>query len=68
MIEINLLPGTTTKGKSRGGGGGGVDFAGAAAGFVTKVKDPWLIGAVASLLVAGLIDGCRLLVAAEPDQ
>lgn len=54
MIEINLLPGTTTKGKSRGGGGG-VDFAGAAAGFVTKVKDPWLIGAVASLLVAGLV-------------
>jgi Tfp pilus assembly protein PilN len=54
MIEINLLPGTTTKARGRSGGGG-VDFAGAAAGFVNKVKDPWLIGAVSSVLVAGAV-------------
>jgi Tfp pilus assembly protein PilN len=50
MIEINLLPGTTSK--ARGRSGPGVDFAGAAAGIVSKVKDPYLIGAAASVLVS----------------
>jgi Tfp pilus assembly protein PilN len=51
MIEINLLPGTTSK--PRKGGGGGVDFAGAAAGIVSGVRDPWFIAMVASVLVSG---------------
>jgi Tfp pilus assembly protein PilN len=55
MIEINLLPGTASK--PRGRSGGGVDFAGAAAGIVSKVKDPFLIGAVSSVLVAAAVMG-----------
>jgi Tfp pilus assembly protein PilN len=50
MIEINLLPGTTSK--ARGRSGPGVDFAGAAAGIVNRVKDPYLIGAVGAVLVS----------------
>lgn len=50
MIEINLLPGTTSK--ARGRSGPGVDFAGAAAGIVNRVKDPYLIGLVASAFFA----------------
>jgi Tfp pilus assembly protein PilN len=53
MIEINLLPGQTPKKGARGGAG--VDLGGAAAAIGASVKDPWLIGAVASVLVAGLI-------------
>ena len=53
MIEINLLPGQTSK--ARKGGGAGVDFAGGAARLAGMVKDPWLIGAVASVFVAGLV-------------
>ena len=54
MIEINLLPGTTSKPR-RGGGGGGVDFAGAAAGIVSGVKDPFLLGAMGSALLSAAL-------------
>ena len=54
MIEINLLPGTTSK-KPRGRSGGGVDFAGAAAGIASSIRDPWLIGAVSSVVFAGAV-------------
>ena len=52
MIEINLLPGQTPKKGARGGAG--VDIGGAAAAFATRVKDPFLIGAIASILHATL--------------
>jgi len=52
MIEINLLPGQTPKKGARGGAG--VDIGGAAAAFATRVKDPFLIGAIASILLATL--------------
>jgi len=56
MIEINLLPGTTSKPRrGGGGGGGGVDFAGAAAGLVSGVKDPFLLGALGSVLLSGAL-------------
>jgi Tfp pilus assembly protein PilN len=54
MIEINLLPGAGRKPRSRGAG---VDFASVASGLVSKVKDPLLLGAIASVLVAGLVIG-----------
>ncbi|HEU4641914.1 MAG TPA: PilN domain-containing protein [Gemmatimonadaceae bacterium] len=54
MIEINLLPGSGKKARSRGAG---VDIAAMAAGVVARVKDPLLIGAVASVIVAGLAVG-----------
>jgi Tfp pilus assembly protein PilN len=47
MIEINLLPGTGKKSKSRGG----LSFKGFS-GAATKVKDPYLLSAVATMLVA----------------
>ena len=54
MIEINLLPGT---GKKPRGKGAGVNFGGAAAVVASRVKDPYLIGAVVSVLVAAAAIG-----------
>ena len=50
MIEINLLPGG--KKKTRKGGGGGFDFKAQLAAVTAKVKDPYLIGAIAAFIVA----------------
>ena len=54
MIEINLLPGSGRKTKGKGAG---VTFAGAMSGAASQVKDPFLIGAVASFALAALIIG-----------
>src|SRR5687767_14807831 len=57
MIEINLLPGARkTKGRAAG-----MDFGAAAQGFVARVKDPYLIGAVAASIVAVLAIGFLFL-------
>jgi Tfp pilus assembly protein PilN len=53
MIEINLLPGTTSK--ARGRSGPGVDIAGAAAGIVNKVKDPYLIGMLGAVVLSAAV-------------
>ena len=54
MIEINLLPGAGKK-KSRGGraAGRGIDLGAFAASIVGKVKDPWLVGGIAT--AAGVV-------------
>ncbi|HET7459555.1 MAG TPA: PilN domain-containing protein [Gemmatimonadaceae bacterium] len=56
MIEINLAPSTGKKkargGRSSGGGGSGVSLGAVIAGVVAKVKDPYLIGAVATASLA----------------
>src|SRR5688500_15335702 len=49
MIEINLLPGS---GKKSRGPNLGAGFSAAPAGVLAKVKDPYLLGAVASVGVA----------------
>ena len=54
MIEINLLPGSGKKTRSKGAG---INFSGLASGFASKVKDPWLLGAVGSAVLAGLLVG-----------
>lgn len=54
MIEINLLPGSGRKTKGKGAG---VNFASAMSGAASQVKDPFLIGAVASFALAALIIG-----------
>lgn len=54
MIEINLLPGSGKKARSRGAR---VNFAGLVSGISSKVKDPWLLGAVGSALLAALVVG-----------
>ncbi|MGH7717773.1 MAG: PilN domain-containing protein [Gemmatimonadaceae bacterium] len=49
MIEINLLPGAGKKSRGRSAG---AMVAGALAGALAQVKDPFLVGAVGSVLVA----------------
>lgn len=56
MIEINLLPGSGKKGKSKGGGSS-VDMGAAFRGFASKVTDPFLLGAVASGVLAAAAIG-----------
>ncbi len=48
MIEINLLPGAARNRKA----GSGISFKGIAAGAAAKIKDPYLLTAVASVLIA----------------
>jgi Tfp pilus assembly protein PilN len=55
MIEINLLPGTGKKPRNRGGAG--INISGFASGLVSKVNDPLLLSAVASVVVAALVIG-----------
>jgi Tfp pilus assembly protein PilN len=54
MIEINLLPGSGKKTRSKGAG---VNFSELTVGFASKVKDPWLLGAVGSAVLAALLVG-----------
>jgi Tfp pilus assembly protein PilN len=55
MIEINLLPGTGKKPRNRGGAG--INLSGMASGLISKVNDPLLLSAVASVAVAVLVIG-----------
>jgi Tfp pilus assembly protein PilN len=57
MIEINLLPGSGKKGKAKGGGGSSVDVGAAFRGFASKVTDPFLLGAIASGVLAAAAIG-----------
>lgn len=54
MIEINLLPGADKKNKGRGAG---FSLKAAAAGASARVRDPYLLSAVASVLVAAAVIG-----------
>jgi Tfp pilus assembly protein PilN len=56
MIEINLLPGTGKKSKSKAGGSS-VDMGATFRGFASKVTDPFLLGAVASGVLAAAAIG-----------
>ena len=49
MIEINLLPGSGKKSRGRGAG---IGLSAALSGLLAKVKDPYLLSAVASVAVA----------------
>src|SRR5690348_8313328 len=63
MIEINLLPGSGKKKSSRGGGGGAkkIDIGAALAAITQKIRDPWLISAVGSVVLAvGVVGGTYL--------
>lgn len=54
MIEINLNPGSAKKSRNRGTG---ASLAGVAAGAMSRIKDPYLIAAAASVVVAVLAVG-----------
>jgi len=57
MIEINLLPGSGKKNKAKGGGGSSVDVGSAFRSFASKITDPFLLGAVASGVLAAAAIG-----------
>jgi Tfp pilus assembly protein PilN len=57
MIEINLLPGSGRKSKKGGGGGAKLDFGASFANLKSKVRDPYMLGAVGSAIVAILVTG-----------
>src|SRR5919205_3613484 len=54
MIQINLLPGAGKKNRSRSAG---IDFSGLTSRVLAKVKDPYLVGAVVSVIAAGAVIG-----------
>jgi Tfp pilus assembly protein PilN len=51
MIEINLLPGAGRKTRSRGVG---INLSGTLSGAISKVTDPYLLGAAAAVIVSTL--------------
>ena len=55
MIEINLLPGTGKKPRSKGAPG--ASLAGVASGVAARVRDPYLISAIVSVLLVGSLIG-----------
>jgi Tfp pilus assembly protein PilN len=57
MIEINLLPGSGKKSKSKGGGGSSIDIGAALKSAIAKVTDPFLLGAIGSGVAAAVIIG-----------
>jgi Tfp pilus assembly protein PilN len=57
MIEINLLPGSGKKAKKGGGGGAKLDLGASFANLKAKVRDPYMLGAVGSAVVAILVTG-----------
>lgn len=54
MIEINLLPGAVKKSRGRSAG---ISFKDLSAGFAAKIKDPYMIGAAASFVLAAAAVG-----------
>lgn len=52
MIEINLNPGSAKKSRSRSAG---VNLAGVAAGAISRVKDPYLLAAAGSAVLAVVV-------------
>jgi Tfp pilus assembly protein PilN len=62
MIEINLLPGSGKKKSSRGGGSAkSINIGAALAAIAQKIRDPWLISAVGSVVLSvGVVGGTYL--------
>jgi Tfp pilus assembly protein PilN len=58
MIEVNLSPGNGKKKAKKGGGGGAKVNVGASfGGLASKVRDPYMLGAIATAIVAILMTG-----------
>jgi Tfp pilus assembly protein PilN len=59
MIEINLLPGSGKKKSGRSGGGAArkINFGALFAGIAQKIRDPWLISAVGSVVLSVAVVG-----------
>ncbi|HEY2378390.1 MAG TPA: PilN domain-containing protein [Gemmatimonadaceae bacterium] len=64
MIEINLLPGSGKKKSGRSGSGGAarkINFGALLAGITQKIRDPWLISAVGSVVLSVAVVGTTYL-------
>jgi Tfp pilus assembly protein PilN len=64
MIEINLLPGSGKKKSGRSGGGGAarkINFGALLSGIAQKIRDPWLISAVGSVVLGVAVVGSTYL-------
>jgi len=64
MIEINLLPGSGKKKSSRSSGGGSarkINFGALLAGITQRIRDPWLISAVGSVVLSVAVVGTAYL-------
>jgi hypothetical protein len=57
MIEINLIPGTGKKSKKGGGGGAKLSVGAALGSLKSKVRDPYMLGAIGSALLAIQLTG-----------
>ena len=57
MIEINLLPGSGKKSRKGGGGGAKLDLGASFANLKSKVRDPYMLGAIGAAVVAILVTG-----------
>ena len=57
MIEINLIPGTGKKSKKGGGGGAKLNLGASLGNLKAKVRDPYMLGAIGSAVVAILVTG-----------
>ena len=57
MIEINLIPGTGKKSKKGGGGGAKLSLGATFGNLKSKVRDPYMLGAIGSAVVAILVTG-----------
>ena len=56
MIEINLIPGSGKKAK-KGGGGSKVDVGASLGNLKARIRDPYMLGAIGSAIVAILVTG-----------
>ena len=57
MIEVNLSPGTGKKKAKKGGGGSSASLGASLANLKARVRDPWMLGALGSAVVAALAVG-----------
>lgn len=67
MIEINLLPGAAGKRKAKSGGGRGSSAGAMFAGLGASVRDPYMISAAGSLVLAVLVVGGLYLMQERRD-
>jgi Tfp pilus assembly protein PilN len=57
MIEINLLPGSGKKAKKGGGGGAKLNLGASLGNLKSRIRDPYMLGALASAVIAALALG-----------
>ena len=57
MIQVNLIPGSGKKAKKGGGGGAKVNLGASLGNLKSKIRDPYMLGAIGSAVVAILVTG-----------